>query len=89
MVYDTDFREAPCAAVDTAYPLTQRGADTPGSFVVATTASKITAIRILISHFAVNQAQQPQAADSPSTKEHSTKPTFQYSPEAASALTLS
>lgn len=46
MVYDTDYREAPLAAIDTAYPLTQQGADTPGPFIVPTTASKITGIYI-------------------------------------------
>ena len=46
MVYDTDYREAPLAAIDTAYALTQQGADTPGAFIVPTTASKLTAIRI-------------------------------------------
>ena len=49
MVYDTDFRECPCAVVDTLYPMTQQGADTPGAFVVPTTASKITSIKIFIS----------------------------------------
>jgi hypothetical protein len=48
-MYDSDFRECPCAAVDTAYPMTQQGADTPGSFVVPTTASRITTIKIFIS----------------------------------------
>lgn len=48
-MYDSDFRECPCAAVDTAYPLTQQGADTPGAFIVPTTASRITGIRISIS----------------------------------------
>ena len=46
MVYDSDYREAPLAAIDTAYPLTQQGADTPGAFVVPTTASRITEIKI-------------------------------------------
>ena len=49
MANDYDFRECPCAAVDTAYPMTQQGADTPGAFDVPTTASRITAIRIFIS----------------------------------------
>jgi hypothetical protein len=49
MVYDTDFRECPCAAVDTKYPMTQQGANTPGAFVVPTTASRITTIKIFIS----------------------------------------
>lgn len=49
MVYDTDFRECPLAAVDTIYPMTQQGADTPGQFVVPTTASRITTIKIFVS----------------------------------------
>lgn len=48
-MYDTDFRECPCAAVDTKYPMTQKGANTPGSFVVPSTARAITGIRIQIS----------------------------------------
>jgi hypothetical protein len=48
-VYDTDFRECPCAAVDTPYPMTQRGADTPGPFIVPANASRITMIKIVIS----------------------------------------
>ena len=54
MTYDTDYREAPLAAVDTAYPLTQQGADTPGAFVVPTTASRITAIKIFVSGIAAD-----------------------------------
>ncbi len=54
MVYDSDFREAPLAAVDTLYPLTQQGADTPGSFVVPTTVSRITTIKIFISGIATD-----------------------------------
>jgi len=46
MPYDTDYREAPLAAIDTAYALTQKGADTPGAFLVPANASRITAIRI-------------------------------------------
>jgi hypothetical protein len=49
MTYDTDFRECPCAAVDTLYPMTQKGANTPGAFVVPTTATRITSIKIMIS----------------------------------------
>lgn len=52
--YDTDFRECPCAAVDTAYPLTQKGANTPGDFVVPVTAQKITAIKIFVSGIATD-----------------------------------
>lgn len=48
-MYDTDYREAPCAAVDTAYALTAQGADTPGAFIVPSTASMITALRIFVS----------------------------------------
>ena len=48
-MYDTDFRECPCAAVDTLYPMTQKGANTPGAFVVPTTVSRITGIKIMIS----------------------------------------
>lgn len=54
MTYDTDFRECPCAAVDTGYPMTQKGANTPGDFVVPTTASRITAIKINISGIATD-----------------------------------
>ncbi|MFX0205872.1 MAG: hypothetical protein ACFFDT_07775 [Candidatus Hodarchaeota archaeon] len=46
MVNDSDYREAPLAAVDTTYPLTQKGADTPGPFIVPSTAKMITKIRI-------------------------------------------
>jgi len=46
MVYDTDYREAPLAAIDTAYALTQKGADTPLAFVVPTTVSRITGLYI-------------------------------------------
>lgn len=46
MVYDTDYRECPVTAVNTAAPMTQQGADTPGGFVVPTTATRITEIRI-------------------------------------------
>jgi len=46
MVYDSDYREAACAAIDTAYGLTAQGSATPGAFVVPTTASRITEIRI-------------------------------------------
>jgi hypothetical protein len=53
-MYDSDFRECPCAAVDTMYPLTQQGADTPGAFVVPTTASRITGIKIMISGIATD-----------------------------------
>lgn len=54
MVYDSDFRECPCAAVDTFYPMTQKGANTPGAFVVPTTANRITAIKIMISGIATD-----------------------------------
>ena len=47
MVYDSDYREAACAAIDTAYGLTAQGSATPGAFVVPTTASRITEIRIV------------------------------------------
>lgn len=49
MVYDTDFRECPCAAVDTKYQMTQKGADTPGAFIVPIGATRITTIKIFIS----------------------------------------
>lgn len=49
MATDWDFRECPLAAVDTMYPMTQCGADTPGAFIVPTTARAITAIKIFIS----------------------------------------
>lgn len=45
MTYAADYREAPAAAIDTAYALTQQGANTPGAFVVPN-ASKLTEIRI-------------------------------------------
>lgn len=45
----SDFRECPCAAVDTAYALTQQGALTPGAFIVPKGASRITAIKIFVS----------------------------------------
>ena len=50
----SDFREAPMAAVDTAYPLTQKGALTPGAFVVPKNAQRITAIKIFISGIATD-----------------------------------
>lgn len=49
MGYDTDFRECPCAAVDTLYPMTQKGANTPGAFVIPTDVSRITGIKVQIS----------------------------------------
>lgn len=49
MVYDSDFREAAAAAVDTAYNLTAKGADTPGAFIVPTTASRITGLKFYVS----------------------------------------
>jgi hypothetical protein len=54
MVYDVDYRENPCAAVDTAYPLTAQGADTPGAFVVPTTAHYISMIKIFVSGIATD-----------------------------------
>lgn len=48
MVFDCDVREVAMAAIDTAYPMTALGPDTPGAFVVPTTASRITAIRISV-----------------------------------------
>lgn len=45
----SDFRECPLAAVDTAYPLTQMGALTPGAFIVPKNAQRITAIKIFVS----------------------------------------
>jgi hypothetical protein len=45
---DWDFRECPLAAVDTAYPVTQKGADTPGP-IIAPENGYITAIRIFVS----------------------------------------
>lgn len=53
-MYDTDYRECPCALVDTAYALTQKGPNTPGAFVVPTNVSRITAIRILVSGIAAD-----------------------------------
>ena len=46
MVYDSDYREATIAALETATPITAQGADTPGVFVVPTNVSRITEIRI-------------------------------------------
>jgi len=46
MQFDGDYREAACAAIDTAYGLTAQGSATPGAFVVPSTASRITEIRI-------------------------------------------
>jgi hypothetical protein len=46
MVYDSDYREVACAAIDTAYTATAQGANTPGAFKVPTTANAITEIRI-------------------------------------------
>jgi len=46
MTYDTDFREMAMAAIDTAYAMTEKGAESPGAFVVPTTVSKLTEIRI-------------------------------------------
>lgn len=46
MVYDVDYREVAGAAVDTAYTMTAKGADTPGAFVVPTTANRITELRL-------------------------------------------
>lgn len=54
MGYDVDFRENPCAAVDTMYPLTAKGANTPGDFVVPADVSRITAIRIYVSGIATD-----------------------------------
>lgn len=54
MATDYDFRECPCAAVDTAYPLTQKGANTPGDFVVPSTARSLTGIRIFVSGIATD-----------------------------------
>jgi len=46
MVYDTDFREMAMAAIDTAYVMTEKGAESPGAFIVPTTVSKLTEIRV-------------------------------------------
>jgi len=46
MGHDTAIREAPLAAIDTMYPLTQRGADTPGPVDVPSHVSMLTGIRI-------------------------------------------
>lgn len=46
MVYDTDFRECVVPDDDVAAPMIEQGADSPGAFVVPTTASRITEIRI-------------------------------------------
>lgn len=46
MVYDSDYREAANANLETAFGLTEQGADSPGMFVVPTNVSKITEIRI-------------------------------------------
>ena len=48
MVYDADFREVNAAALETASPLINVGADAPGAFVVPTTASRITELRFTI-----------------------------------------
>lgn len=45
----SDYRECPCAAVDTAYAMTQQGANTPGAFIVPKNAQYITALKIFIS----------------------------------------
>lgn len=45
-MYDSDYRECPVPTLNTAAPMTQQGADTPGAFVVPSTASRITEIRI-------------------------------------------
>ena len=46
MPYNVDFREVAMAAIDTAYPVIQKGAESPGAFTVPATAQKLTAIRI-------------------------------------------
>lgn len=46
MVYDVDYRECPVPDDDVAASMTQQGGDTPGAFVVPTTAKRITEIRI-------------------------------------------
>jgi len=46
MVYDVDYRECAVPDDDVAAAMTAQGADTPGAFVVPTTASHITEIRI-------------------------------------------
>lgn len=46
MVYDTDYREVAMAAIDTAYPVIEQGANTRNGFTVPSTVSKLTAVRI-------------------------------------------
>lgn len=48
MVYDADFREANVAALETATPLINVGADAPGAFVVPTNAHRITELRFTV-----------------------------------------
>lgn len=62
MVCDTDYRECPVPATNTAAPMTQQGADTPGGFVVPTNATRITEIRIGLG--AVSAAQDAVLAAS-------------------------
>lgn len=46
MVYDSDYREVVVTSVDTAYPMIEQGADSPGAFIVPPTARRITEILI-------------------------------------------
>lgn len=58
MTYDGDYREAACAAIDTAYAMTAQGADTPGAFVVPAGAQRITEIRIGLGRITVDTVAQ-------------------------------
>lgn len=46
--YDSDYREVSITALETATPLVEQGADSPGAFVVPTNVSKITEIKITV-----------------------------------------
>lgn len=45
-MYDADYREVSITGLETATPLTEQGADSPGAFVVPTNVRRITEIRI-------------------------------------------